>query len=82
MDGPPLHPLASQASHAAAEGRPPDQPQRTASSPIDSQLGGVGGDVVFSAGTRRVPFTPAVLRGRNCVLRMIRSPRLLVTQTS
>ena len=57
MDGPPLHSLASQACHAAAAGRPPDQPQRTASSLIDSQLG-VGGDVVFSAGTRRVPFTP------------------------
>ena len=58
MDGPPLFSLASQASHAAAAGRPPETPQRTASSLIDSGLGGVGGDVVFSAGTRRVPFTP------------------------
>ena len=58
MDGPPLPSLASRASHAAAAGRPPETPQRTASSLIDSGLGGVGGDVVFSAGTRRVPFTP------------------------
>ena len=55
---PPLFSIASQASHAAAAGRPPELPQRTASSLIDSGLGGVGGDVVFSAGTRRVPFTP------------------------
>ena len=58
MDGPPLLSLASQASHAAAAGRPPDLPQRAASSLVDSRLGGVGGDVVFFAGTRRVPFTP------------------------
>ena len=43
MDGPALLSLVSQASHAAAAGRPPDLPQRSASSLVDSGLGVVGG---------------------------------------
>ena len=58
MDGPALLSWAWQARHAAAAGHPPELPQRTSSSLVDSGLGGVGGDVVFFAGARRVPFTP------------------------
>ena len=58
MDGPLLHSLVSQARHAAAAGHPPELPQRASGSLVDSGLGGLGGDVAFSAGTRRVPFTP------------------------
>ena len=88
MDGPPLHSLASQASHAAAASRPLDQPQRTTSSLIDSLLGGVGGDVVFSAGTRRVPFTPTRAAWKKLRVshdsesQLVRHPDLLTSTSS